>query len=87
MLKHVVPWAAAAILVSSAALARDLPTNDEECAKLADLTKTVVLSVKGPTAPPALAKMLQDLDGQCAAKQYDEAMTTAEKAIAQAVAE
>ena len=87
MLKNVVLWAAAVTLVSGVAFARDIPTNDEECAKLKDLTATVVTAIKGADLPASIKEQMKALDDQCAAKNYDQAMTAAEKAIAAAASD
>lgn len=87
MVKNVVLLAAALGLASTMALARDIPTNETECAKLIDLTQTVITRIKGDDIPAAIKEQMQALNERCSAKQYEEAMTAAEKAIAMAASD
>ncbi|MEC9368471.1 MAG: hypothetical protein VX871_07240 [Pseudomonadota bacterium] len=88
MLKNVVLVAAAVTVASGVAFARDLPTNEAECTRLQEVTRTVVTGIKlNETQVSEVDGMMKTLAEQCTAAQYEAAQTTAEKVIAKVSAE
>lgn len=88
MLKNVVLVAAAVTVASGVAFARDIPANEAECTRLQEVTRTVVTGIKlNDNQVAEVDEMMKTLAEQCANAQYEDAQTTAEKAIAKVSAE